>query len=73
MTHIGTIIKKSGLNKKFKALEKKQKKQNKEIATEDGKCFGECEACGFETVLVEAVGMCGPCTFGEAETLNGNW
>lgn len=40
---------------------------------DDNKSFGECESCGQETVLVSDVGMCGPCTFGEANTLNGNW
>lgn len=32
----------------------------------------ECENCGA-TPIVLATGMCGPCTFGEAETANGNW
>lgn len=54
-------------------LEEEQKKIAKEIAKEDGKSFGECESCGFETVLVEEVGLCGPCCFGEADTINGNW
>ena len=42
-------------------------------AKEKGKVFGECESCGLETVLVEEVGLCGPCCWGEAETSNGNW
>jgi ribosomal protein S14 len=54
-------------------LQQLQNKQNKETATEDGKCFGECESCGQETVLVEEVNLCGPCCFGEADTINGNW
>lgn len=54
-------------------LEKKQKKMNEETALESGKVFGECISCGFETVLVEEVGLCGPCCFGEADTINGNW
>ena len=32
----------------------------------------DCTVCG-ETPVVPASGMCGPCTFGEAETANGNW
>lgn len=32
----------------------------------------ECEVCGAVPV-VKATGMCGPCTFGEAETIGGNW
>lgn len=37
------------------------------------KCMGTCECCEQYTVLVKDIGMCGPCTFGEADTLNGNW
>ena len=33
---------------------------------------GECEVCGASPV-VPITGMCGPCTFGEAETIGGNW
>ena len=32
----------------------------------------ECEVCGA-TPIVPLTGMCGPCTFGEAETVGGNW
>ena len=31
-----------------------------------------CEVCG-DTPIVPCTGMCGPCTFGEAETMGGNW
>ena len=54
-------------------LEKELRKRDIETSKEDGKYFGKCEACGMETVLVEEVGLCGPCCFGEAETINGNW
>lgn len=33
---------------------------------------GKCEVCG-QSPVVPATGMCGPCTFGEAETATGNW
>jgi hypothetical protein len=33
---------------------------------------GQCEVCGASPI-VPATGMCGPCTFGEAETAGGNW
>lgn len=33
---------------------------------------GKCEVCG-QKPIVPSTGMCGPCTFGEAETANGNW
>ena len=32
----------------------------------------ECEVCG-QTPTVRATGLCGPCTFGEADTAGGNW
>jgi len=33
---------------------------------------GQCEVCG-QSPIVPITGMCGPCTFGEAGTINGNW
>ena len=51
---------------------KKQKTQNKR-SFDDNKEWGECIVCGMETFLVADLGMCGPCTFGEADTINGNW
>jgi len=32
----------------------------------------ECEVCG-QTPVVPVTGLCGPCTFGEADTAGGNW
>jgi len=32
----------------------------------------ECDNCGA-TPILPMTGMCGPCTFGEAETADGNW
>ena len=32
----------------------------------------QCEVCGA-TPVVPITGMCGPCTFGEADTAGGNW
>lgn len=32
----------------------------------------KCEVCGA-TPIVPLTGMCGPCTFGEADTIDGNW
>lgn len=57
----------------MKTLEQQLRENDKIIAKEDGKIFGECESCEQETVLVEEVGLCGPCCFGEADTINGNW
>lgn len=31
-----------------------------------------CSTCG-STPVVPQTGMCGPCTWGEAETVDGNW
>lgn len=33
---------------------------------------GKCDVCG-QSPIVPVTGMCGPCTFGEAETAGGNW
>lgn len=33
---------------------------------------GEYMVCGASPI-VPITGMCGPCTFGEAETIGGNW
>jgi hypothetical protein len=33
---------------------------------------GACEVCGASPI-VPATGMCGPCSFGEADTVGGNW
>lgn len=32
----------------------------------------KCEVCGMVPTL-PITGMCGPCTWGEAETIGGNW
>ena len=33
---------------------------------------GKCEVCG-QSPIVPLTGMCGPCTYGEADTADGNW
>ncbi len=32
----------------------------------------KCDVCD-QSPVVRATGLCGPCTFGEAETVGGNW
>lgn len=32
----------------------------------------KCQVCG-QSPIVPLTGMCGPCTFGEADTVAGNW
>jgi ribosomal protein S14 len=59
--------------KNLKSVEKQLTQLNKERAKEKGKSYGKCGSCGQKTCLVEDVGLCGPCCFGEAETINGNW
>lgn len=48
------------------------KHQNRKRGVGEPDWEGECENCGASPVVPET-GMCGPCTFGEAETVNGNW
>ena len=48
-----------------------------EMSEENERAFrpnfdGQCTVCG-ESPTVTATGLCGPCTFGEAETAGGNW
>jgi len=33
---------------------------------------GQCDVCE-QSPIVPATGLCGPCSFGEAETVHGNW
>jgi hypothetical protein len=33
---------------------------------------GKCEVCGASPII-PATGLCGPCSFGEADTADGNW
>ena len=48
-------------------------KQNKQTDVDNSPDYeSECEQCGA-TPVVRETGMCGPCTFGEADTIDGNW
>ena len=57
--------------------EKKQQQRTEEKESRKAKLeeseWGECEACSLETFLVAQTGLCGPCCFGEAATINGNF
>ena len=48
--------------------------QNKELTEKESSpdWSRKCEICG-QSPIVPITGMCGPCTFGEAETDGGNW
>lgn len=56
----------------------KEEKCKRHGGTGDGKTCaapdweGKCELCE-ETPTVCCTGLCGPCTFGEADTAGGNW
>ena len=49
-----------------------QKERKNRDPDTDPDWTGSCENCG-ESPIVPATGMCGPCTFGEADTAGGNW
>lgn len=63
----------TGSEEDFAEIEQQLSDVEREKALEPGKDYGECESCGQTTVLVAEVSLCGPCCFGEASTLNGNW
>lgn len=53
--------------------EKKKPEEKKERDPEtEPDWTGNCLICDASPI-VPATGMCGPCTFGEAETAGGNW
>lgn len=50
-------------------------KQDKDLTDEEAfekDWSRKCENCG-QTPVVNATGLCGPCTFGESDTAHGNW
>lgn len=52
---------------------KKSKKTGKRLRPDMSPDWGhQCIVCGA-VPIVPLTGLCGPCTFGEAETVNGNW
>ncbi len=52
------------------------RKQEKVLTSDDAEAKPDwargCENCGAKPIL-PLTGMCGPCTFGEADTAGGNW
>lgn len=54
----------------------KKKPKPKELTKDDPEVRPDysrgCSNCG-DSPIVPVTGMCGPCTFGEAETAGGNW
>lgn len=55
--------------------QRKERKDTKEMSNEEAfekDWSRKCEVCEA-TPVVNATGLCGPCTFGEADTAGGNW
>jgi hypothetical protein len=52
----------------------RRRKEKEDIPTADTRPDWEhtCMNCGARPI-VPATGLCGPCTFGEADTAGGNW
>jgi len=74
-----TKEKKMTTNKNEKKQQKpKQKPKQKQMVKPQKLADGapdwndECVNCG-ETPTVHPTGLCGPCCFGEADTVGGNW
>ena len=56
-----------------KSIRKEKEKENKKRDPDtEPDWTSNCHVCGA-TPVVPATGMCGPCTFGEADTVGGNW
>lgn len=55
-------------------LMKEQQKHEDAMAAEETKpdWNGSCDVCGMSPI-VPLTGLCGPCTFGDADTAGGNW
>jgi hypothetical protein len=55
-----------------KHLQDAAKPTLKQYGLNEPNWFGECSNCGASPTHPQT-GMCGPCTFGEAEMVGGNW
>lgn len=53
-------------------MDKKEKEKPNKFPNAEPDWTRKCEVCG-QSPVVSCTGLCGPCTFGEAETVNGNW
>jgi hypothetical protein len=63
------VVEALGVSTRKKKLKENAKKHEEDMEP-DWK--GKCEVCGASPI-VPLTGMCGPCTFGDAETAGGNW
>lgn len=58
----------------FDLIEKVLEDRGRAMCLKDpDKVWGECDVCGFVTVLDREMQMCGPCIWGESDKINGNW
>jgi hypothetical protein len=75
---VGALRRLNGTTNARKRAKKLQAERRAKIAPEvpaelvEPDWAATCENCGATPVL-PMTGMCGPCTFGEAETAGGNW
>ena len=53
-------------------MAKQQSKKSDKPKDTDPDWTKKCIICGA-TPILPVTEMCGPCTFGEADTANGNW
>jgi hypothetical protein len=58
--------------RKRKAERNRKAREASETQDTEPDWSGSCLVCGASPI-VPMTGMCGPCTFGEAETAGGNW
>lgn len=56
--------------KRCKSCRRKKREEREDDNSPDWE--GKCDVCGMSPI-VPGTGLCGPCTFGEADTINGNW
>lgn len=59
-------------NEKHQRASAKQAVRNETKPNTDPNWEGKCEVCG-QSPVVGDLGLCGPCCFGEADTIGGNW
>jgi len=59
-------------DEKFRRLATAERKNNLPKGSLQPNYTKGCLVCGATPIML-ATGMCGPCSFGEAETAGGNW
>lgn len=62
----------SGAGKRHKGKVRKTAQPDGSVSDSEPDWNGTCMVCGASPI-VPVTSMCGPCTFGEADTVGGNW